>query len=129
MRGGATISPRWPKPIGREDVDHARGQLGGVVLELDHRLGVERGAVVEVDLRRVLVRVQAFDRVDAVEVRGRAACPCRSSPGRSCSWRMTCLGTMMLPRTGPQRVLRVAELAVLALVRELKDAFNMSVRH
>ena len=35
-----------------EDVDDARGQLGRVVLELDHRLGVERGRVVERDASR-----------------------------------------------------------------------------
>ena len=39
-----------------EDVDDAGGQLGRVVLELDHRLGIERGGVVERRFSRYIRR-------------------------------------------------------------------------
>ena len=47
VRGGATISPRWPKPTGaRMSITRVVSSVG-IVLELDHRLRVERGRVVE----------------------------------------------------------------------------------
>ena len=66
VRGGATISARWPLPIGDDDVDDARGQiLAGRVFdfELQALVGVERRQIVEMDLVAGLLRVLEIDRV------------------------------------------------------------------
>ena len=65
MRGGATISPRWPLPIGRDQVDDAHVELGRVGLELQPLVGVQRRQVVEDDLLREQVGVVVVDRLDA----------------------------------------------------------------
>jgi hypothetical protein len=67
VRGGATISARWPLPIGATDVDHARRQvlLGRVsTLQLQPLVGIERRQIVEIDLVAELLRVLEIDRVD-----------------------------------------------------------------
>ena len=67
MRGGETISARWPLPKRRHDIDHAGRAI------LDRRVGdfhlealvrIERRQVVEVDLVLLLLGVFEVDRVD-----------------------------------------------------------------
>ena len=67
MRGGETISARWPLPIGATmSMTRAeRSFLVGVLeLHLQPLVGIERRQVVEVDLVARLVRVFEVDRVD-----------------------------------------------------------------
>ena len=46
--GGETIRPRWPLPIGRDDVDDPGRQVAGLALEPQPVLRVERRQLVEV---------------------------------------------------------------------------------
>ena len=67
MRGGATISARWPLPIGRDDVDNpCRKVLSGRVFELEPEplIGKQRRQIVEIDLVLGLFRVLEIQRVD-----------------------------------------------------------------
>ena len=60
VRGGATISPRWPKPTGvRMSITRVVSSFG-IVLELQHRLGIERGAVVQVRAARRIRRASGL---------------------------------------------------------------------
>ena len=52
---------------GGENIDGAGGQLGGAVLELDHRLRIEGGGIIECGAIVVFVRCAAFDGVDLSE--------------------------------------------------------------
>ena len=53
---------------GGEDVDHARGDLGGVVLELDHRAGGRGRRLRRCGCARRIRWGEAFDGVEAREV-------------------------------------------------------------
>ena len=64
MRGGATISPRWPLPIGVKQIHHsaADGLAGG--LHLDALFRIKRRQVIEKDLVAGLFRRLEVDRLD-----------------------------------------------------------------
>ena len=63
VRGGATIRPRWPLPIGRDQVEDARGHVRSA-LEAGCVLRVERRQVVEEDLLARDVGLLEVDRLD-----------------------------------------------------------------
>ncbi len=59
MRGGATISPRWPRADGREQIHDAAADVLADGLHLDALLRIERREVVEEDLvARLLGRLE-----------------------------------------------------------------------
>ena len=67
VRGCATIRPRWPLPIGGDDVDDAAGiVLARRVLRfhLEPLVGIERRQIVEMDLVALLLGVLEIDGVD-----------------------------------------------------------------
>ena len=64
VRGGATIRPRCPLPIGVHQVDDTREDMFAGVLELKRSLRIERRQVVEEDLVARDVGVLEVDRLD-----------------------------------------------------------------
>ena len=64
VRGGATIRPRWPLPIGVDQVHAPATDMSPRRLELEPLLRVERRQVVEEDLVAGDLRVLEVDRLD-----------------------------------------------------------------
>ena len=100
VRGGATISARWPLPCGDDDVDDPRRLvlLGRVVdLEREPLVGIERRQIVEIDAVPDRLGILEIDRVDleqreiALAVLGAADLPSTVSPVRRPN-RRTCEG-------------------------------------
>jgi hypothetical protein len=99
------------------------------VLELEHRLGVERGCVVEGRLLDVLVRRPSLDGVDAVEhpPLGSAA---QQQPGAKLKVADQLAGDQHVALGGAEGVERVAELAVAPVALHLENALHVPVvRH
>ena len=69
--GGDTMRPRWPFPIGRDQVDDPRRHVGRVVgqLQLELLVGEQRREVLEAAPVAGLLGVLAVDRVDAQQRR------------------------------------------------------------
>ena len=65
--GGETMSPRCPRPIGRDQVDQPAREVGARRLEVDHLVREDRGQVLEVRALLRGLRVEAVDVLDAEE--------------------------------------------------------------
>ena len=60
--------PALAKADGRKNVDHPRGQLGRVVLELQHRLRIHRRPLVEADAIHIVAGRPPLDCGDPLRV-------------------------------------------------------------
>ena len=67
VRGGATMTPRWPKPERGDQVDDPHVGLFGGRFQPDPALRMQRRQIVEADLLAELVGILEVDRLDAQE--------------------------------------------------------------
>src|SRR5205807_1823357 len=120
--------PALTEPDGGEDIDDAGGQLDRVVLELEHRLGVEGGGIVKGDLLDIFVRGTAFDAFDLAE-HAAPGQPAEQEPGPQPHLANDLPAYQWVAPGGAERVGRIAEVAILPLVDHLENPFNGGVRH
>ena len=115
--GGDTISPRWPLPIGGDDVDDAAGQIllgPDVALEDEGEVGVERGEVLEQDLvlgvfRRLRIDlVHLHQREVALAVLGRSDLALDRIPGVQIEAPDLATGSRKCRRARPGRTYRAS---------------------
>jgi hypothetical protein len=112
-----------------EQIDAACGELGRIVLELDHWVRIDRGGIIESNALRPFIRRAPFNRGDTAEVLalGRAL----DEQAGAQSHFADCLArNKKTAALWPEGMCWVAQLAVAALVGELEDSFNFHlVRH
>ena len=123
---GGDDQPALAEADGGEDVDDPAGDLGGVVLELEHGRGVERGRVIERGGLAVFIDGPALDRFDLAE-HVPAGDALDQQAGAELQVADHLAGDDQVALGQAQREGGVAELAVLALVGDLEQALDVPV--
>ena len=80
--GGETIRPRWPRPMGDDQVEQAGGQLVAVGFQVKALLREDRRQVLEVRPLFGRFRVEAVDRLHPQQAVSTSRCPWARAPVR-----------------------------------------------